>query len=116
MTLQEARKLALAFEDAVETPHFEKPSFRVNKKIFMTLDEKNKQACIPLSEEDQDVFNRMFPETIFPVPNKWGKQGWTFIRLSGVQKTQFRDALTCVYCKVAPGRLSEKYQNAEGEG
>ena len=32
------RKLALSFDEAVEQPHFEKPSFRVNKKIFATLD------------------------------------------------------------------------------
>ncbi|MDQ3015485.1 MAG: MmcQ/YjbR family DNA-binding protein [Bacteroidota bacterium] len=115
MTLNEARTLALKFEEAIEASHFEKASFRVNKKIFLTLDEKNKQACIPLSEADQDVFHRMNPDTIFPIPNKWGKQGWTFLRLSGVTKTLFRDALTCAYCKVAPKRLSEKYQNARGE-
>ena len=112
MTIQEARTLALTFEEAIESPHFEKPSFRVNKKIFLTLDEKMKRACINLHEEDQHAFHSMMPEVIFPVPNKWGQQGWTLIELTKIKKPIFRDALTCSYCKVAPRKLSEKHLKA----
>jgi predicted DNA-binding protein (MmcQ/YjbR family) len=108
MTLQEARTLALAFEEAVESPHFEKPSFRVNKKIFLTLDERNKRACVSLNEADQYAFHKLMPDVIYPVPNKWGQQGWTLIDLPKAKKKLFLDALTCSYCKVAPKRLSEK--------
>ena len=51
------RKLALSFPEATEEPHFEKTSFRVNKKIFATYDNTKHQACIKLSEIDQDVFS-----------------------------------------------------------
>ena len=36
MTLDDARKLALALPEATESPHFDYTSFRVRKKIFAT--------------------------------------------------------------------------------
>lgn len=74
------KKLALSFPDASEEPHFEKPSFRVSKKIFATLDTKNDLVCIKLNEIDQNVFCVFDKSVIYQVPNKWGKQG-SFINL-----------------------------------
>jgi predicted DNA-binding protein (MmcQ/YjbR family) len=108
--IKTARKLALAFDETEEQPHFEKTSFRVKKKIFATLDTKKKQACIKLSEIDQSVFSAYNPVIIYPVPNKWGKQGWTMVDLQKVPKAIFRDALTMAYCAVAPKKLSQKYR------
>ena len=102
------RKLALSFPEATEEPHFEKTSFRVKKKIFATYDNKNKRACIKLSEIDQDVFSSADKTIIFPVDNKWGKQGWTLIELSKVRKELLIDALTTAYCEVAPKKLADK--------
>lgn len=100
------RKLALSFPEATEEPHFEKTSFRVNKKIFATYDEVKNRACIKLSEIDQNVFSSADKTIIYPVDNKWGKQGWTLIELKKVHKDLFVDALTCAYCEVAPKKLA----------
>jgi predicted DNA-binding protein (MmcQ/YjbR family) len=102
------RKIALSFPDVSEEPHFEKISFRVKKKIFATYDDLNKRACIKLSERDQDIFALTDRATIYPVDNKWGKQGWTIIELKKVNKNLFTDALTTAYCEVAPKKLAEK--------
>jgi predicted DNA-binding protein (MmcQ/YjbR family) len=75
------RKLALAFPEATEESHFEKTSFRIKKKIFATYDAVKNRACIKLSETDQDIFTSSNKAVIFPVDNKWGKQGWTLIEL-----------------------------------
>ena len=104
------RKQALSFEQSEEMPHFEKPSFRVRKKIFATLDLKNNRACLKLSEIDQSVFSAFDADIIYPVPNKWGKQGWTFVELKKVRSNLFKDALTCAYCEVAPKELAAKYR------
>jgi predicted DNA-binding protein (MmcQ/YjbR family) len=101
------RKLALSFPEATEEAHFEKTSFRVKKKIFATYDDLNKRACIKLSEIDQDIFSLADKTIIFPVDNKWGKQGWTFIEMEKVRKELFIAALTAAYCEVAPKKLSE---------
>jgi len=102
------KKLALSFPETTEEPHFEKTSFRVRKKIFATYDAKNKIACIKLSEIDQDIFSSIDKDTIFPVDNKWGKQGWTLIEMKHVRKAIFVDALTSAYCEVAPPKLAER--------
>jgi predicted DNA-binding protein (MmcQ/YjbR family) len=102
------RKFALSFPEATEEPHFEKISFRVKKKIFATYDDVKKRACIKLSEIDQDVFSAADKTIIFPVGNKWGKQGWTLIELSKVNKKLFMDALRTAYCEVAPKKLADQ--------
>lgn len=100
------RQQALSFPETREQPHFEKPSFRVGKKIFATLDLKNEVACLKLNAIDQDVFSAFDKPIFFPVPNKWGKQGWTFVKLGKVHPDMLTDALTTAYCEVAPKKLS----------
>ena len=101
--------LALSFPEAVERPHFESTSFRVNKKIFASLSVKDKRACLKLSLIDQSVFSSFGRQAIYPVPNKWGKQGWTFVELAKVKTEMIADALTRAYCNVAPKRLAKQY-------
>jgi predicted DNA-binding protein (MmcQ/YjbR family) len=110
VTIDLFRKIALSFPETTEEPHFEKTSFRIKKKIFATYHEKNNRACIKLSETDQDVFSSSNKTIIYPVPNKWGKQGWTFIDLNGVKKELFIDALTTAWCEVAPKKLEEQFR------
>ncbi len=108
------RNIALSFPEATEEAHFEKTSFRVNKKIFATYDDIKKRACIKLSEIDQDVFSSADKSIIYPVDNKWGKQGWTLIEMSKVRKDLFVDALTTAYCEVAPRKLAEQIRTRNG--
>lgn len=104
ITIETVSKLALAFPGAEELPHFEKPSFRIKKKIFATLDVKNMRVCLKLLEIDQSVFCAFDTSIIYPVPNKWGKQGWTFVELKKVRKDMFTDALTCSYKEVSSAK------------
>jgi len=113
ITIAAFKKLALSFPEAVELPHFENQSYRVNKKIFVTLSEKNKRACVKLSEIDQSVFSVFDKSIVFPVPNKWGKQGWTFVELNKVRKEMLKDILTTAYCGVAPKRLTKDFLERE---
>lgn len=101
------RKLALSMPETTEESHFEKTSFRVKNKIFATYDDHLNQACIKLSEKDQDVFSRIDKTAIYPVPNKWGKQGWTIIQLDQVNEDILKDALITTYCAVAPKNLAD---------
>ncbi|MFC5410199.1 MmcQ/YjbR family DNA-binding protein [Larkinella bovis] len=104
------RQLALSLPEMVEQPHFEKPSFRVAKKIVATLDVPNQRVCLKLSESDQDLFSIFDKTVIYPVPNQWGKQGWTFLDLRKVPEETLRDALTAAYREVAPKRLAQLVQ------
>jgi predicted DNA-binding protein (MmcQ/YjbR family) len=110
MGIEEFRKLALSFDEAEEQPHFDKPSFRIKKKIFATLDLKKNIVCLKLSLINQSVFSAFDKTIIYPVPNAWGKQGWTYVELKKIRKDMLMDALTCAYCEVAPKVLAEKYR------
>jgi predicted DNA-binding protein (MmcQ/YjbR family) len=115
VTLETLRKLALSFPETTEEPHFEKISFRVKKKIFATYDDNKKIASIKLSEIDQNVFTSADNTIIFPVDNKWGKQGWTQIEMGKVHNDLFVDALTTSYCEVAPKKLADEIRPNEGD-
>lgn len=115
VSVKTLRELALSFPEATEESHFEKTSFRVKKKIFATYDDLNDIACIKLSEIDQDIFASADRTIIYPVNNKWGKQGWTLVEMSKVHEDLFIAALTTAYCEVAPKKLADQIRPNESE-
>ena len=108
VSLETVRKLSLAFPEAVEMPHFEKASFRVKKKIFATLDAKNKRCVVKLSPLDQSTFCSYNEKIIYAIKGAWGKQGWTIIELKHVPKKLLEDLLITSYCEVAPEKLARQ--------
>ncbi len=100
--------LALSFPESIELPHFDKTSFRVNKKIFATLDLKKERAMLKLPLIEQSVFCSFDSEIIYPVAGGWGKKGATYFELKKLKKQMLKDALTIAYSNVAPKGLVEK--------
>lgn len=108
VTVKEFRTLALSYSGASESPHFERTSFRVNRKIFATLDEQKKIAVVKLTPVDQSAFCAFDETVISPVHGTWGRQGWTQIDLAKVKKTTLRDAVTTAYTVVTTKSLPKK--------
>lgn len=100
VTFETFRNLALALPDVKESPHFEKTSFKRKSKIFAVYNAKENRACLKLSLIDQDVFSAFNREIIHPVPNKWGKNGWTLFYLERLNEELFTDALQTAYQEV----------------
>jgi len=98
------KQLALSFSGVEEQPHFEKTSFRVKKKIFATHAADSNLICVKLSEIDQSVFCAFDKTIIYPVDNKWGKQGWTLVDIKKVRKDMLVDILTTAYKEVTSGK------------
>src|SRR6476620_4469465 len=109
VNINTAKKLALEFDSSVEAAHFERISFKVEKKIFATLDSKLHQMVLKFTEIEQSVFSAYDNSIIYPVPNKWGKQGWTIVELKKVKQEVLKDAIRVSYCNVAPKTLTNKY-------
>lgn len=97
ITTKKVRELALSFENTEELPHFELISFRVKGKIFATMDEKVNRVCLMLTPIDQSVFCAFDQTIIYPVPNKWGQKGATYVELKKVRVDLFKDALKQAY-------------------
>ncbi|MFD2147366.1 MmcQ/YjbR family DNA-binding protein [Mucilaginibacter antarcticus] len=79
VTITMARQLALALPGTEVYNHFGKPAFRANGRTFATLWEPEQRMMVKLSVIDQSVFSAFNPSVIYPVPNKWGLQGCTFL-------------------------------------
>lgn len=101
------KKIAFSFPEVEEHPHFEKSSFRVKNRIFLTYDKEENVVTLKLNAIDQNVFSSYNVGVIYPVKNKWGKQGWTVIRMKAVRKNVLIDAVTTAYCEVAPKTLAK---------
>ena len=95
-------KLALGLEEVSEKPHFNKASFRVQEKIFATLDSVKKSASLKFTEIDQSVYCQVRPAISMPATGAWGKQGWTVFDLTKVTKPILAEALEKAYLHVAP--------------
>ncbi|WP_259017101.1 MmcQ/YjbR family DNA-binding protein [Emticicia fluvialis] len=102
------REMALSFTGSEEQPHFEKTSFRIKKKIFATYSATDKRACLKLSEIDQSVFSAHQSGGIYPVPNKWGKQGWTLFEIEKLEQELMLDALETAYNEVTRKKIKTK--------
>jgi hypothetical protein len=100
------RQLALSFPDAEEQPHFHLASFRVKKKIFATLWEKEYRAMLKLPLVEQSVFCAYEKDIFFPVPGAWGKKGATFVDLKKVRKGMLKDALGVAYSSLTGGKAT----------
>jgi len=101
------RRIALSLPEAVEDAHFENRSFKVARKIFATLNSPQNRATVKLSATDQDLFCTFDLTVVYPVPNKWGKQGWTHINLMTVREDMLIELLKTAYRTVAPPKLAD---------
>lgn len=103
--MQKIRNICMGFPEVEESPHFHKSSFRVDKKIFATIDKDAKELVVKLSEIDQSVFTDMLSPAVVAVSGSWGKKGWTLVYCESVTEAILRDILLTAYKEVAPKRL-----------
>jgi len=98
MTPDSFRTLARRLPGVVEMAHMGHPDFRVDGKIFATLDyPKPGWAAVGLTPDDQEVFVKLHPKAFVAVKGKWGEQGATNIVLRLAPKPAVSAALTAAY-------------------
>lgn len=98
MNSEEFRELVFSFPYIIEKPHFNKTAFKAgNKRIFATLDADINTANLKLHENDQTTFCSFDKRIIYPVPNKWGRHGWTTFELDKVPESLMLNALETAY-------------------
>ena len=95
-TGEDLRRLALALEGTTEAPHFDRAAFKV-ARIYATLAADGRSANFKFTPDEQEFKCMMAPETFAPVPNAWGRQGWTTADLSQLSLAELNDALTTAW-------------------
>lgn len=106
------KQLALSFLGTEANPHFDRMAFKVTgKKIFATLHERSETANVVLSPVDQFVFCSFGETAVYPVPNKFGLQGWTTFDLNKVSIELVSDALLTAYNSMMGTKSKRKGSN-----
>ena len=94
MTAEDFRRITLSLPDTAEGSHFGVEDFRVGGKIFATLAyKKDGFGNLILTPEQQAGMIEDAPDIFLPVPNKWGQQGATMVRLAKVKPDILESAL-----------------------
>lgn len=112
-TVEEFRRLALAFDGVTETPHGDRTGFRV-ARIFATLAPSGATASLKLSLDEQRLKCAMHPDAFAPVPSRWGAQGWTCVRLDAIAPPTLHGALGLAWRHAHRRRRSAKRRETTG--
>ena len=91
-TGKDLRRLALALEGTTEAPHFDRAAFKA-VRIYVTLAADGRTANFKFRPDEQEFKCMLAPEAFAPIPNAWGKQGWTTATLSKLSVADLKAAL-----------------------
>ncbi|WP_404947021.1 MmcQ/YjbR family DNA-binding protein [Rhizobium terrae] len=97
------RSLALSLPGTAEAPHFDRAAFRV-KRNYATLSGDGLTANFKFTPDEQQFKCLMLPTAFSPVPNAWGRQGWTTAVLAELDEADLRDALETAWRHALPKR------------
>ncbi len=100
---RDLRCIALALAGTSEAPHFDRTAFKV-RRIYATLAADGKTANLKLTPDEQEFKCMLAPEVFAPVPNAWGKQGWTTLTLAKATAADLKAALEMAWAHTVPAK------------
>jgi len=101
VTSSDLRRIALSLDGTSEAPHFERAAFKV-VRIYVTLAADGRTANFKFAPDEQEMKCLVAPDAFAPVPNAWGKQGWTTAKLSALSVAELKDALAIAWRHALP--------------
>ena len=99
-TAADLRRIALSLPGTTEAPHFDRTAFKV-RRIYATLAADGRTANLVFTPDEQEFKCQLAPEVFRPVPNAWGRQGWTTITLEAASAAELRAALEMAHANGA---------------
>ena len=112
VTAKRARELALSLENASSYPHFDRVAFKV-ARIYVTLAADGRTANFKFAPDEQELKCITVPDAFSPIPNAWGRQGWTTAQLDALSVKELAHALETAWRHgkgASPKRSSRKRQ------
>jgi len=101
------RRLALALDGTTEAPHFDRAAFKV-ARIYVTLAADGKTANFKFTPDEQGLKCTVAADAFAPVPNAFGKQGWTIATLSKLTLHELRAALEIAHAHARPTKAKRR--------
>ena len=108
MTANGFRRMALAFHNTVERAHMGHPDFRVNGKIFATLQTGKTRGMVVLTPAQQAQFVADHPAMFTPENGAWGRQGCTRVHLAAADEDTLGDAMTLAWQNATAAKSSKR--------
>jgi predicted DNA-binding protein (MmcQ/YjbR family) len=106
-TAKDLRRIALSLDGTTEAPHFDRAAFKV-ARIYATLTADGHTANLKLMPDEQEFKCLLAPKAFAPVPNAWGKQGWTTVTLSALSAAELKAALEMAWQHALPKQRAPK--------
>jgi hypothetical protein len=100
-TGDDLRRMAMALAGTTCAPHFERTAFKV-ARIYATLGPGGLTANLKLMPDEQELKCLTAPDAFEPVPNAWGKQGWTTVKLAALSRDELEAALRLAWQHAVP--------------
>lgn len=110
-TAADLRRLALSLEGTTEAPHFDRTAFKV-ARIYATLAADGRSVNFKFAPDEQELKCLVAPEAFAPVPNAWGKQGWTTATLAKLSVPELRSALEIAWRHALPKKRAASTKRA----
>lgn len=106
-TADDLRRIALSLDGTSEAPHFDRAAFKV-ARIYATLAADGRTANFKFAPDEQELKCITAPEAFAPVPNAWGRQGWTTATLGKLSEAELRHALETAWRHALPKKRTRK--------
>jgi len=110
ITVERYRALALGLDGVMERAHMGHPDFRVNGRIFCTI-QTDERGGLMLTPDQQRIFVRDYPSAFVPESGAWGLQGATRVIFGAVDEETLGEALTLAWqnrAQAAPKTVTTK--------
>jgi YjbR len=91
------RRIALGMTGAVEGAHMGHPDFRVNNRIFATLNADETLGTVMLTPAQQQEVLARAPAAFVPASGAWGRGGSTTVRLASADNDLLGEAMTLAW-------------------
>ncbi len=100
-TAADFRRIALSLEGTSESPHFDRAAFRV-ARIYATLAPDGCSANLKFTPDEQELKCMVASDAFAPIPNAWGRQGWTIATLAKLTVPELENALRMAFAHAQP--------------
>jgi hypothetical protein len=101
VSLADFRRMALGMANAIESAHMGHPDFRVNGRIFATLQPDHLFGMVKLTPDQQRRFVLENPSMFVPENGAWGRSGCTAVRLESADEETLGEAMTLAWQNLA---------------
>jgi len=106
-TASDLRRIALALPGTTDAPHFDRTAFKV-ARTYVTLAADKRTANFKFTPDEQELKCTVAGDAFAPVPNAFGRQGWTTATLAKLSVAELKAALAMAHAHALPKKKAPR--------